>query len=52
MIDSLLKEKTPTNPELSYRDSVLDVIIQQRGVRDTNRTLDSDEPFPPSLTRR
>ncbi|KAI9265885.1 MCM2/3/5 family-domain-containing protein [Helicostylum pulchrum] len=52
IIDELCAEKTPTNPDLSYKDSVLDVIIRQRSIRDTNRTTDSDESFPPSLTRR
>jgi DNA replication licensing factor MCM7 len=53
VIDEIFKTMTPTNPELSYKDSVLDVIISQRRIRDENRaTDDSEELFPPSLTRR
>ncbi|CAO3613770.1 unnamed protein product [Cunninghamella blakesleeana] len=52
VIDDLLKTLNPTNPELSYKDSVLDVIISQRRIRDENRAGDTEELFPPSLTRR
>lgn len=51
-IDDLCALKTPTNPDLSYKDSVLDVIIRQRSIRDSNRTSEADDSFPPSLTRR
>lgn len=51
-MDELCAQKTPTNPDLSYKDSVLDVIIRQRSVRDSNRTSDADDSFPPALTRR
>ncbi|ORZ25428.1 MCM2/3/5 family-domain-containing protein [Absidia repens] len=53
VIDDIFKTMTPTNPELSYKDSVLDVIISQRRIRDENRAGDdAEEAFPPSLTRR
>ncbi|KAK4521038.1 DNA replication licensing factor MCM7 [Mucor velutinosus] len=52
VIDSICASKQPTNADLSYKDSVLDVIIRQRSNRDANRPNDSDERFPPSLTRR
>lgn len=52
VIDEICASKTSNNPDLSYKDSVLDVIIRQRSIRDTNRTNESDESFPPSLTRR
>ncbi|KAI9308635.1 MCM2/3/5 family-domain-containing protein [Cunninghamella echinulata] len=52
VIDDILKTLTPSNPELSYKDSVLDVIISQRRIRDENRVGDTEELFPPSLTRR
>ncbi|KAI7900409.1 DNA replication licensing factor MCM7 [Cokeromyces recurvatus] len=52
VIDKILSEKTPNNPDLTYKDSVLDVIIFQRTIRDSNRASDSEESFPPSLTRR
>jgi DNA replication licensing factor MCM7 len=52
VIDEVLQSLTPTNPEIGYRDSVLDVIISQRRIRDSNRASDLDEQFPPALTRR
>lgn len=52
MIDAICASKQPTTADLSYKDSVLDVIIRQRTNRDANRPNDSDERFPPSLTRR
>ncbi|KAI9487332.1 MAG: MCM2/3/5 family-domain-containing protein [Benjaminiella poitrasii] len=52
VIDKILSEKTPTNRDLTYKDSVLDVIIFQRTIRDSNRASESEESFPPSLTRR
>ncbi|KAI8386867.1 MCM2/3/5 family-domain-containing protein [Blakeslea trispora] len=52
VIDGLLSEKQPANPDLSYKDSVLDVIIRQRSIRDSNRTNETEQTFPPSLTRR
>ncbi|KAL9551997.1 hypothetical protein MBANPS3_003993 [Mucor bainieri] len=52
VIDSICASKQPTNADLSYKDSVLDVIIRQRSNRDNNRTNESEEHFPPSLTRR
>jgi DNA replication licensing factor MCM7 len=52
VIDEICAEKTSNNPDLSYKDSVLDVIIRQRSIRDTNRTSETEDSFPPSLTRR
>lgn len=52
VIDEICASKTSNNPDLSYKDSVLDVIIRQRSIRDTNRSTENDETFPPSLTRR
>ncbi|CAO3629640.1 unnamed protein product [Mucor hiemalis] len=52
VIDEICATKTSNNPDLSYKDSVLDVIIRQRSIRDTNRSSENDETFPPSLTRR
>ncbi|KAI9314944.1 MCM2/3/5 family-domain-containing protein [Dichotomocladium elegans] len=52
VIDSLCAELTPRNPEIIYKDSVLDVIIDQRRSRDQNRVGPNDEIFPPALTRR
>ncbi|KAL0134985.1 MCM2/3/5 family-domain-containing protein [Mucor lusitanicus] len=52
VIDAICASKQPTAADLSYKDSVLDVIIRQRTNRDANRPNDSDERFPPSLTRR
>ncbi|CDH56297.1 dna replication licensing factor [Lichtheimia corymbifera JMRC:FSU:9682] len=52
VIDSICETLTPRNPELIYKDSVLDVIIDQRRSRDQNRVGTAEEPFPPALTRR
>ncbi|ORX62720.1 MCM-domain-containing protein [Hesseltinella vesiculosa] len=52
VIDDILHTMTPMNPELSYKDSVLDVIINQRLIRDENRAGGSEDLFPPALTRR
>ena len=52
VIDELLSQKQPANPDLSYKDSVLDVIIRQRSIRDSNRTNETEQTFPPVLTRR
>ncbi|KAI8384368.1 DNA replication licensing factor MCM7 [Radiomyces spectabilis] len=55
VIDELMKDMTPARPELSYKDSVLDVIISQRRVRDENLVIEGNDDnagFPPALTRR
>ncbi|KAI8972053.1 MCM2/3/5 family-domain-containing protein [Mycotypha africana] len=52
VIDELLTTKVTRNPELSYNDSVLDVIIHQRIAHDTRRTNENEEKFPAALTRR
>ncbi|CAO3686953.1 unnamed protein product [Umbelopsis vinacea] len=52
VIDQLSAELIPKSAELSYKDSVLDVIINQRKIRDENRGAEAGAPFPPSLTRR
>jgi DNA replication licensing factor MCM7 len=52
VIDQLSAELIPKSAELSYKDSVLDVIINQRKIRDENREDDGAAHFPPSLTRR
>ncbi|KAI8580761.1 hypothetical protein K450DRAFT_235819 [Umbelopsis ramanniana AG] len=51
-IDQLSTELIPKSAELSYKDSVLDVIINQRKIRDENREADVHNMFPPALTRR
>ncbi|KAI9257230.1 MCM2/3/5 family-domain-containing protein [Phascolomyces articulosus] len=52
VIDSLCAGLTPQNGEIGYKDSVLDVIIDQRRVRDQTRAGESTDVFPPALTRR
>ncbi|KAG2227022.1 hypothetical protein INT45_006429 [Circinella minor] len=52
VIDSLCANLTPQNGEIGYKDSVLDVIIDQRRVRDQSRAGESTDTFPPALTRR
>ncbi|CAO3696265.1 unnamed protein product [Rhizopus stolonifer] len=50
VIDTMCSEMTSTNPNLSQTDSVLDVIISQR--RTNDNSMEMQEQFPPSLTRR
>ncbi|KAG1324030.1 hypothetical protein G6F62_009332 [Rhizopus arrhizus] len=50
VIDNILSTLTPTNPDLSQSDSVLDVIINQR--RTTDNPIETQSQLPPSLTRR
>ncbi|KAG1468437.1 hypothetical protein G6F56_003827 [Rhizopus delemar] len=50
VIDTICSEMTSTNPNLSQTDSVLDVIISQR--RTNDNSMEMQEQFPPSLTRR
>ncbi|KAI9491822.1 MCM2/3/5 family-domain-containing protein [Zychaea mexicana] len=52
VIDSLCATLTPQNGDIGYKDSVLDVIIDQRRVRDQSRAQESTDTFPPALTRR
>ncbi|KAI7865033.1 MCM2/3/5 family-domain-containing protein [Spinellus fusiger] len=52
VIDTLLTTLTPNDPELSYKDTVLDVIINQRRNRDGQSANDIASQFPPALTRR
>ncbi|KAI8074178.1 MCM2/3/5 family-domain-containing protein [Gongronella butleri] len=52
VIDAQIATMESSHPELSYKDSVLDVIINQRRIRDENRANELDDQFPPSLTRR
>ncbi|KAI8147450.1 MCM2/3/5 family-domain-containing protein [Fennellomyces sp. T-0311] len=52
VIDSLCATLTPRNGEIGYKDSVLDVIIEQRRVRDQSRAGEVTDTFPPALTRR
>lgn len=54
VVDEICSTLTPNNPELTYKDSVLDVIINQRRTRDQNiqNNNESTELFPAALTRR
>ncbi|KAI8997384.1 MCM2/3/5 family-domain-containing protein [Pilobolus umbonatus] len=51
VIDDLCSEISSTR-DIDYQASVLDVIISQRRNRDTLRSNEFEDKFPPSLTRR
>ncbi|KAF7728327.1 Mcm2-7 hexameric complex component [Apophysomyces ossiformis] len=53
VIDSLCATLTPTNPTMTYKESVLEVILSQRRNRDVVLAAEeTGESFPPALTRR
>ncbi|KAI9019534.1 MCM2/3/5 family-domain-containing protein [Phycomyces nitens] len=52
VIDAIINTLTPNAVEMSYKDSVLDVIINQRRNRDGHSLNDMTTQFPPALTRR